>query len=78
MSLKISTSILAASFAIAAFAVSVGPSAAAVGNKQQSSIARNGIDTAHRLYSYAGPEPFAPVHYPRPGYTDNHDAWMNW
>jgi hypothetical protein len=77
MSLKISIFVLAASFAIASLAASVG-AAAAAGSKQQSPIARNGIDTAHRLYSDAGPEPFVAVRYPRPGYTDNHDAWMNW
>jgi hypothetical protein len=113
MSLKISTSILAASFAIAAFVGSVGTSAAAAGDKQQfrlayksplarngidtapglynyaghqtfapahyqSPLARNGIDTAHRLQTYTRPELFSPVRYPWAGYTDNHDAWMDW
>ena len=77
MSLKISISLLAASLATASLAASAG-AAAAAGNKQQSLLARNGIDTAQRLYNYAGPEPFAPARYPRPGYADNHDAWMNW
>ncbi len=78
MSLKISISVLAASLAAASLAASVGAGAAAAGDKQKSPIARNGVDTAHRLYNYAGPQPIAPVRYPRPGYTDNHDAWMNW
>jgi hypothetical protein len=78
MSLKISTAILTASFTIAAFAGFVGPSAAASGNQQQSPIARNGIDVSHRLYSYARPELFAPIRHPRLGYTDKHDAWMDW
>ena len=69
MSLKKTISVVAASFAIASLAASVGAGAAAAADKQQSPIARNGIDTAHRLYNYAGPQPFAPVHYPRPGYT---------
>ncbi len=79
MSLKISTSVLAASFAMATVVASVGASAAAVaGNEHpyQSPLARNGIDSARRLYGYAGPSPFADVHYPGPGYTDNHDAWL--
>lgn len=75
MSLKISTSVLSAGLVIATLAASVGTSAAA-GNKYQSPLARNGIDVSQRLYNYAGPESFAPVHYPRPGYTDNHVAWM--
>jgi hypothetical protein len=54
MSLKISISVLAASFAIASLAASVGAGAAAVGNERQSPLARNGIDTSHRLYRYPG------------------------
>jgi len=76
MSLKINTSVLSAGLVIAALTVSVGTSAAAAGNEQQSAIARNGIDTAHRLDSYAGPETFASVRYAQPGYTHNHDAWL--
>ena len=55
---------------------SVGASPAAT-NQYRSPLARNGIDASQRLYAYAGPPPFAPVQYARPGYTDNHDAWMN-
>jgi hypothetical protein len=76
MSLKITASVIAASFVIASLAASVEASAAA-GNKYQSPLARNGIDVSQRLSSYAGPEPFAPVHHPRPAYTLNHDAWMS-
>jgi uncharacterized membrane protein len=71
-------SVLVASFAIASLATSVTASAAAANNKQRSPIARNGVDTAHRLYNYAGTEPFQSVRFARPGYTENHDAWMNW
>jgi hypothetical protein len=77
MSSKTIGSALAGGLVTVSLVACLGVSAAAAaGNEQQSPIARNGIDTAHGLYNYAGPGSFAPARYPRPGYTLNHDAWL--
>lgn len=82
MSLKISTSVLAAGFVIASLAVSVGPSVAA-----DQTAASHRVGSAHHrypgriapgIYGYAPEYGPAPYRFGiGPGYTTNHDAWLS-
>lgn len=89
MSSKKKGSALTAGFVIASLAVSLGAgAAAAAGRDRHAAIAAHRVHNAyivHRrhnlagLYGYAGTTQYAPggMFSYAPGYTDDHDAWLD-